>query len=180
MTAPLFQPPGRGFLGDCRAVAATEFAIILPVMLVLYIGGIEVTQLVGADRKTSQAVRTAADLTAQSSGCKKGVSSVPSDIANAFTAADIVAAPYPVAPLKVTLTCVEIATTGTAKVLWSYSLRGAARATGSFSPPGGLTDGNATSYWVLGEATYTYTPNFGDVLTGNITLSDQVYMRNRQ
>jgi Flp pilus assembly protein TadG len=162
-------------------VAATEFALILPVMLTLFLGGVEVTQLISIDTKTALATRTAADITAQLSGaCKASVTSSPSNISAILKAADTVAAPYPVTPLKVVVSCLEVDKDGKAKVLWSYSARGTARARNStFTAPAGLNDTSVATYWVLGEATYTYTPTIGYLLTGSFDLSERVYMRKR-
>lgn len=50
------------FLRDRRGVAATEFALIIPVMLVLYIGTVEVTEAVYTDRRVTLVARVAGDL----------------------------------------------------------------------------------------------------------------------
>ena len=52
---------------DTRAVAAVEFALLLPVMLTLYIGSVEVSQALSVDRKVVLLSRTVGDLTTQSS-----------------------------------------------------------------------------------------------------------------
>ena len=38
----------------------------------------------------------------------------------------------------------------------------------------------ANSYLILGQASYSYNPTYGYVLTGTLTLSDQFFMRPRQ
>ena len=58
---PLF----RRFARDRRAVAAVEFALLLPVMMVMYLGVYEVTRAVTNNRKVVQLARTLADLTAR-------------------------------------------------------------------------------------------------------------------
>jgi hypothetical protein len=55
----------RGFASNAAAVAATEFAIILPFMLTLYLGSIEVGDGMAVQFKTALAIRAVADPTSQ-------------------------------------------------------------------------------------------------------------------
>src|SRR6202012_1951113 len=73
------------FVADQRGVSAVEFAILLPLMLTLYLGGAEISQAVSADRKTTLVAHTVGDLTAQASNVAS------SDITNTFSAATAVA-----------------------------------------------------------------------------------------
>ena len=50
------------FLADRRGLSAVEFALLLPLMLTLYLGGVEVSNAVAADRKVAIVARTVADL----------------------------------------------------------------------------------------------------------------------
>ena len=52
-------------LGDKRGVAAVEFAVIVPVMLVLFFGMDEFSSGVAVDRKVTLMARTLSDLTSQ-------------------------------------------------------------------------------------------------------------------
>ena len=52
-------------LGDKRGVAAVEFAVIVPVMLVLFFGMVEFSSGVAVDRKVTLMARTLSDLTSQ-------------------------------------------------------------------------------------------------------------------
>ena len=61
-------PLGR-FLCDRCGLAAVEFALILPVMLTLYFGGVEVTNMLVANRRVTSVAYTAADLAAQRLAC---------------------------------------------------------------------------------------------------------------
>jgi hypothetical protein len=68
---------------------------------------------------------------------------------------------------------------GQATVVWSDTLNGTARTVGTVvNIPANLAVAN--TYLLLGEAQYSYNPSYGYVVTGTLTLSDQIYMRPRQ
>ena len=53
------------FIKNSQAVAAVEFALIAPILLVLFIGTVEISLLVSVDRKISRTSSAIADLVAQ-------------------------------------------------------------------------------------------------------------------
>src|SRR4051812_22119922 len=162
----------RRLIADERGVSAVEFAMLLPLMLTLYLGTVEVSQGIGADRKVTLTSRTIADLVSQ-------VSSIGnSDMTNALGASSAVMAPFPVGNLKVTVTSVKIDATGKATVDWSDTLNGTARVTGAgVTLPTALNVANTSLIW--SEVQYTYRPVIGYVVSGTLTLHDQIYMRPR-
>lgn len=162
----------RGFAADRRGVSAIEFALIAPLMITLYLGGVEVTQAVALNRKTTLVAHTVADLVAQTS---KVTNADRDDI---FEAASAVAAPYSTANLAVTVSSVEIDNAGVARVKWSDTQHGTARAVDSTVTLDPALAVPNTSL-ILGEVSYSYKPTFGWVLTGTLTLSDRTYMRPR-
>ena len=90
-----------------------------------------------------------------------------------------VIAPYTAAHLRSVVSELAIDATGKATVVWSDTLNGTARTVGAVvSIPANLAVAN--TYLLLGEAQYSYTPSYGYVVTGTLTLSDQIYMRPRQ
>jgi Flp pilus assembly protein TadG len=55
----------RRLLRDKRGISAVEFAMLLPLMVTLYLGGVEVSQAVAVDRKVTLVARSLGDLVAQ-------------------------------------------------------------------------------------------------------------------
>jgi Flp pilus assembly protein TadG len=163
----------RGFAADQRGVSAIEFAILLPLMLTLYLGGVEVSQAVSADRKTTLVAHTVGDLTAQASNVAS------SDVTNIFNAATAVAYPLASSNLSVTLSSVCIDSTGTkATIGWSQTLNGTARSgTVTSLVPSALMVANSSLIW--GEAHYAYKPTIGWTITGTLNLGDQFFLRPR-
>jgi Flp pilus assembly protein TadG len=161
-----------GLAGDDRGISAVEFAMILPLMLTLYLGAVELSQGVGADRKVTLTARTIADLVSQTASINN------SDMTNSLNAAAAVMAPYPISNLKVTVSSVKIDATGKATVEWSDTLNGAARATNSsVTLPTALVVPNTWLIW--SEVQYSYKPTIGYVISGTLTLKDQSYMAPR-
>src|SRR3954470_16355345 len=94
---------------DQRGVSAVEFAMLLPLMITLYLGAVEISQGVGIDRKVTLTTRTVADLASQVSSINNA------DMTNLLNASAAVIAPYDTTKLKVTVSEITIDTNGTAK-----------------------------------------------------------------
>jgi Flp pilus assembly protein TadG len=168
MPAPL-----RRFAADQRGVSAVEFAILLPLMLTLYLGGVEVSQAVSADRKTTLVAHTVGDLTAQASNV------TTADMTNVLNASSAVAYPFASANLRVTVSSVCINSTGTvATIAWSRTLNGTARSgTVTSLIPSALMVASTSLVW--GEASYAYRPTIGWTITGTLNLGDKFFLRPR-
>lgn len=162
----------RQLASDERGVSAVEFAMLLPLMLTLYLGTVELSQGIGASRKVTLTARTVTDLVAQSSTMSA------TDMTNSFSAATAVIAPYSTANLKVTVSSVVIDGAGKATVGWSCGFNSTARGKGSaVTLPSALVVNNSSLIW--GEVQYNYKPTIGYVISGTLTLHDQIYMRPR-
>lgn len=157
---------------DTRGVSAVEFALLLPLMLSLYLGAVELSQGIAADRKVTLTARTIADLVSQVTSINNA------GMTNSLNAAAAVMAPYSTANLKVTVSSVAIDANGKATIAWSDALNGTARAVGStVTLPAALNVANSSLIW--SEVQYTYRPTIGYVITSTLTLKDQIYMRPR-
>jgi Flp pilus assembly protein TadG len=160
------------FAQDRRGVSAVEFAMLLPLMITLYLGSVEISQGVGVDRKVTLTARTVGDLASQVSSINNA------DMTNLLNAATSVIAPYDATKIKVTVSAVTIDAAGVAKITWSDTKNGTARTVGStVTLPTALNVASTTLIW--SEASYDYRPAVGYVITGTLTLSDQIYMRPR-
>jgi Flp pilus assembly protein TadG len=158
--------------GDQRGVSAVEFALLLPLMVTLYLGVVEISQGIGADRKVTMTARAIADLVAQSSNM------ADSDMTNSLNAATAVMAPFPDSKLKVTVTRVDVDGNGKATVAWSDTKNGTARSKGStVTLPAALNIASSSLIW--SEVEYAYKPVIGYIVSGTLTLKDHLYMRPR-
>jgi Flp pilus assembly protein TadG len=171
---------------DCRGVAATEFAMILPIMLVLFFGTVEVGSLIAIQRKLVLVAHAVSDLTSQS------LDSINSaGMQNVFAASGAIMLPYSLTPLTATVSEVFIDNNKIAKIQWSQSatmaMEGTPKATLIDSPhkrndpvtvPPGLLMPNTWLIW--SEVSYDYKPTVGYVLKTTITRKDESYTRPRQ
>src|SRR6266508_6873802 len=110
---------------DQHGTSAVEFAMLLPLMITLYLGSVEVSQGIGIDRKVTLTARTVADLASQVTNITN------SDMTNLLAASTAVMTPYPTSTLKITVSSVTIDAQGKATIAWSDTLNGTARGVGS-------------------------------------------------
>ena len=158
---------------DCRGVAATEFAIVIPIMLVAFFGTVEFCSAVAVDRKVGIMARTLSDLTSQNT------SVTDPQLTNIFNASTQIMTPYSTTPLQSTISELYVdPNTLAARVQWSQGAN--QRSIGStVAIPSALQIGG--TYLIFSEVRYQYVPTIGYVLakTG-ISLSDLSYTRPRQ
>jgi Flp pilus assembly protein TadG len=164
--------PVRRFLRDKRGVSAVEFAMLLPLMVTLYLGSVEVSSAIAVDRKVTLVARTLGDLVAQATSVDS------TDMTNILSAATSVVQPYSSTLIQATVSRIDIDANGVAKIVWSKTLHGTAHpANQVVTLPTALNTASTSLIW--GESQYTYTPTVGYVITGPLTLKDQIYMRPR-
>ena len=158
---------------DDSGIAAVEFAMIVPLMLVMFFGTIEISSGVAVDRKVTLVARTLSDLTSQSTQV------TDLDLSNYLTTGQVIMTPYSTSPLQTTITELYIDPgTLVARVQWSKG--SAARAARSnVTIPTALQI--AGTYLIMSEVSYLYTPTIGYMMAkSGITLSDKAYTRPRQ
>ena len=166
----------RNLARDNSGIAATEFAVIVPIMLVLFFGTVEFSSGIAVDRKVTMMARTLSDLTSQSTSVGD------TDMTNFFAASAGILTPYSAVPTKATISELYVdPSTLVARVQWSKSYQGGTtRAQSSVvTIPAALKVGG--TYLIFGEVSYQYVPTIGYVMgkTG-VNLSDVSYTRPRQ
>ena len=164
----------RGFARDEHAVSAIEFALLLPLMITLYLGGVEVSQAVGADRKTTLVAHTVGDLVAQATDITSGGAD------DVLAAASTIAAPFPVSNLRITVSSVCIDSTGQiATIAWSRASANATARSGTVTTSIDARLMVAGTSLIWGEASYDYRPTIGWTITGTLTMTDKTFLRPR-
>jgi Flp pilus assembly protein TadG len=166
----------RDLRGDHGGVAAIEFAIVLPFMLVLYIGGVELGDGLAIQVKVTDTTHIVADLVTQqtTSTTKTMVDTILG--ASSATMAPYSSPPYSAANLVVTVSEVSTNASGAATVTWSDSLNGTKRPVGQVMTLPASLVGLPNVSLILGEVSYRYTPNLGYNIVGTVTIADSYYL----
>lgn len=141
------------FRDEARGVAAVEFAFIAPIMLLLFVGTIELSAGVSVNRKLSRLSSTVSDLVTQSQ------SLTSSDVQSIMEVSSKVMHPY-TDQVKIVITGLTISN-GQARVDWSCAQNDSKFAKGSIYngvPSKIKTNG---TYLVAAVVKTTYTPSFG-------------------
>ena len=161
------------FLKDRSGIAATEFAVIVPVMLVMFFGMVEFSSGVAVDRKVTLMARTLSDLTSQSTTVST------SDMTNFFAASNAIMTPYSSTPTQSTITELYVdPNTLVARVQWS---KGSAPRTAASTVAIPAALAVAGTYLIFSEVSYLYVPAVGYVMAkAGVTLRDTAYTRPRQ
>lgn len=155
-------------LRDAAGVAATEFAIILPFMLALYLGGAELAQGLSIQFKVVLASRTVADLATQYTSINNATMS------SILGAGSTVVAPYTISNMVVTVSEVTTNSSGQGTITWSDSLNGTPYTVGqAITLPAGLQ--TPSTSLILGEVTYPYQPKLGYGYTGTINIYQSTF-----
>jgi Flp pilus assembly protein TadG len=164
------------FARDNRAVAAVEFALVLPLLLALYLGSVEVSMLYTADRKVATIASTMADLVSRQ---RETLSQ--DDLDDYFTAASNVMQPLSTTGLSQVVTLVAIDEDGNATVRWSAaSDGGTARDADDPFPLDATAEINQlarnSSGWVVAaEVTYPYQPIVGYIINQTLNIGHVEY-----
>lgn len=158
---------------DCNGVSAIEFALLLPVMITMYMGAVELSHALTVDRRVSSVASAVADLTAQTEAVDSA------QIQDIFTASSSILTPYDVNPISIVVTSVEADEDNETTVGWSCAHQGSKRAEGSeITLPGGLTQ--PFSSIIMAEVEYSYTSPIGDIISGGMTFKETFYLRPRR
>ncbi|HLW89885.1 MAG TPA: TadE/TadG family type IV pilus assembly protein [Roseiarcus sp.] len=163
-----------------RAIAATEFALILPVALIVFTGALIYGTASEVNRKVALTARDVTDLVTQYE------SLTLADMTTLINSAAQVLTPFPSSNAVVIVSEVTMNSSGQGTITWSASSSNGTPFTQGASvtlPTNIQAIPNATSQTSLsliwGHVTYVYTPTIGYQLTGPIVLYDDIYLQPR-
>ena len=159
-------------------VGAVEFALIVPILLIIYLMSFEITVAISITRKTTHASSDIADLVTQKTTVDKAFLSTMTNVAKATIA------PYSSAGVTLKLSGISVDATSVAKIAWSWqSTGGNPYAPGSIATiPSDLAIAN--SFVVRSELSLPYSlllylPGMSGTQTQNFTIKKDFYYRQR-
>ena len=163
----------RRFGRDRKGVAAVEFALIAPAMILLYCGLVELCQAIIADRKTNHVASAVGDLVSQADTVSI------SDLSDIFTIANTIMSPFPTSSLQIRVTSLTANASGTPVVDWSRGYGGFSAMTVGQTKTLPMTLASGDSM-VMAESKYTYTSVLHYVLPSALNYSEVYYLRPRR
>lgn len=168
----------KRFGEDRQGVGGVEFALIAPMLIVLYLMAFELTMGLSVAKKTSMASSTIADLVARQDKVDKVFLGEMKDVS------DAIFVPYPSKNLLIKISAIKIDSTKAAKVLWSWSTTGVAPyAAGSTAPvPADMLVPD--TYLIRSELSVShelmmYLPGLSGTQAKSLTISREFYFRQR-
>ncbi len=163
----------RAFWRDRSGVSTVEFALTLPVLLLIFLAMIEFGEMFTVERRTTILANSAADLVART----KTISD--SDLSDIADAVGEILRPYPTAALGLVVSSIETDESNNASVSWSWASGTTAHTSGDvFTLPNArLTEPNTSI--IVAEVTYRFRPSVGLFLTGETELEAAAFYRPR-
>ncbi|MCY6382977.1 TadE/TadG family type IV pilus assembly protein [Hoeflea prorocentri] len=168
----------QNFLGNKEGVGAIEFAFVAPILVVLYIGAVEMTVALSVDTKVSRAGNVTLDLITQ------GTTTSKDDLEDMEDVAKSILAPYASDQVALGYTAIQVNAAGTeARVQWSWrsDTETLPAKNSVITIPNSLMIGDA--YYVRGEIANTHDLLTSIPFTGStvnsFNLGETYFMRPR-
>jgi Flp pilus assembly protein TadG len=191
----------RMFIADCRAMGAVEFAFIVPLMLVLFLGTVEFSSGLASSRKVTLTASALSNLASEMPASINIAPVADSDLQNMFTAGVSIMNPYlqsSTSSVTAQISEIYVDSSSNATYQWSRAATLAPGATQAAFVPAAHNPGDPVTdlpsallvkqtYLIRSDVGYTfvpYLPTIGYVTalmapTG-VHLSDVAYSRPRQ
>lgn len=152
-------------------VVMVEFALILPILLILFIGLVEFTQAFSVYRRLAATTGAISDLVSQE------VTVDNAFLADAVTLADELMKPHGTAPMQLAVVSVIADENNVTTVDWTYPAGVYAQGAAYTLPDAALTAANTSM--IVTEASYNFTPTVSKFL-GAFEINETAFFRPRR
>ncbi len=161
----------RSLLRNRDGISAVEFAIIAPVMVLIYFAVIELSFMMQADRKVTTATSSLGDLVARSAIVTND------DLDDIFESTRMIFQPLSLSNARLRVSSLTD-NNGTVEVDWSDEMNWTPLAPGStVVVPANLVPSGGSV--ILAEIEYDYSSTLGYFIQSGKTLTDEFYLRPR-
>ena len=159
-----------------RGVAAIEFAMIFPMMVVLFLGAVEFSEGLMIDRRVTQIASSTADIVAQYEQL------TPTNVDDVIAIGRELLGGEDAAPLRVLIISVSTDVNGNATVDWARDEAGNNGGLNPGDPYTSLPDGllGSLSSVIVSKVHYNYVPPISHYIHNGIDLSETFYLRPRR
>lgn len=163
---------------DRQGVGGVEFAIVAPMLIVLYLMAFELTMGLSVAKKTSMASSTIADLVSRQESITPSKLSEMADVSNAIFV------PYPSKNLLIKISGISIDANKQPKVAWSWSTTGVAPYEAGSNAPVPADMLVADTFLVRSELSVShelmmYLPGLSGTEAKSLTIAREFYFRQR-
>lgn len=162
----------RAFIRAREGVSAVEFALIAPLLILLFVGSFEITRAVNMNRQVALLSRTVSDLISQTDSVST------SDLDNIFNTAGAVMYPYAITSQNPVIAVESIVVTsdGKAETRWSYPEKNTKVRESSYD---GAADTSVIKAEVRYRPTFIFTFIVERLGLSDFTMSETSYMAPR-
>jgi len=160
------------FWRDRRGMAATEFALTVPILIILFVGCYQFSDALMLYRKMTRMTRTIADVTAQNTKLSAA------DVNSILQTSTQVMTPYDTSSVQMYVMQVKVDGSGNGKVDWAQSSSNTTPPVVGSTVTLPSTIGNTVKngYLIVAKVNYTYVPKIVPAEFGSIPLADTSMM----
>lgn len=164
----------RNFARANKGVAALEFAIIAPLLMVpLLLGSVDLIDVMGANKRAQNAAASVADVIARDTEISNA------EIAGMWRALEILMYPNNPDSMQIRITSISIVNASTARVIWSEGHGGmTARQVGTNVALDSRMMTVGTSI-IMVESSYAYEAPLGFLFQNQINMTHNAFRRSR-
>lgn len=159
--------------GRARAgLAALEFAIMLPMMVLLLFGSVDLIDALGANQRAENVAASLADVVARDTEVDDD------ELTGLWAAIGVLMVPDDPDDVKARITSIDIESATTARIVWSEGHGLASRTAGAVIdlPDAMMIAGTSV---ILAETELHYEAPLGILFTGAVSLDHEAYRRSR-
>ena len=166
------KPNLRRFAAARQGLAALEFAILLPMMIFMLFGAVDLIDAMGTNRRAENVAASLADVISRDTEVSDD------EVTGLWSAMAVLMAPDSATDMKARITSIEVVSSNSAQVVWSEGHGMSAYSNGaSFDLPADMMLPGTSV--ILAETQFDYEAPLGILFTGSMRFEHTAYRRSR-